>query len=292
MNGDPTTEPKYHDGGRASMTYNYTGRRFWIHSEGDDWRPVGQWTGGTGAGYLITENTGFWTHSATIPAADVVLTATRVPFGSAGNVLTSEASFVYLSSPRRLGIGLANPLRLIHVYQSVDDGAAVVASNDNAGTHAVCGFFGARDPTTLADETMSLYMTGTGYDAGDGKINAGDGVVEHGCEAGGNLVSSEYGTGDFLWVVTLDDPPDPDNRAIRMTLTNAGILQPHVSINVAAGVLVAGVISAADKIGVFDKTPAIQQTGGAATAGALYTATEQAMLQTAYDALRTYGWLT
>ena len=35
-----------------------------------------------------------------------------------------------------------------------------------------------------------------------------------------------------------------------------------------------------------------QQTGGAATAGVAYTATEQGMLQRAYQALRAYGLLT
>ena len=45
-------------------------------------------------------------------------------------------------------------------------------------------------------------------------------------------------------------------------------------------------------VGFFGVTPAAQQTGGAATAGGTYTATEQAMLQAAYDALRTFGFLS
>lgn len=51
---------------------------------------------------------------------------------------------------------------------------------------------------------------------------------------------------------------------------------------------------AAKKIAFLDKvgTPAVAQTGGAATAGAAYGATEQAMLQAVYDALRTFGFLT
>lgn len=46
------------------------------------------------------------------------------------------------------------------------------------------------------------------------------------------------------------------------------------------------------KLGFFNATPVVQQTGGAATAGALYTATEQGMLQKVYDALRTFGFLS
>lgn len=45
-------------------------------------------------------------------------------------------------------------------------------------------------------------------------------------------------------------------------------------------------------IGFFNTTPISQITGGAATAGGAYGATEQIMLQTAYDALRSYGLLS
>jgi hypothetical protein len=45
-------------------------------------------------------------------------------------------------------------------------------------------------------------------------------------------------------------------------------------------------------IGFFNTTPAAQATGGVKTAAASYSANEQTMLQTAYNALRTYGLLT
>jgi hypothetical protein len=45
-------------------------------------------------------------------------------------------------------------------------------------------------------------------------------------------------------------------------------------------------------ISFFGATPAAQQTGGSATASNTYGATEQTMLQKAYDALRTFGFLT
>lgn len=48
----------------------------------------------------------------------------------------------------------------------------------------------------------------------------------------------------------------------------------------------------AGAVGFFGAAPAARQTGGAATAGAAYGATEQTMLQVVYDALRTYGLLT
>lgn len=46
------------------------------------------------------------------------------------------------------------------------------------------------------------------------------------------------------------------------------------------------------KLAFFNATPAVQQTGGAATASGTYGATEQAMIQTAYEALRTFGLLS
>lgn len=45
-------------------------------------------------------------------------------------------------------------------------------------------------------------------------------------------------------------------------------------------------------VSFFNQTPAAQQIGGSATAGGTYTATEQAMLQKVYDALRTFGLLS
>lgn len=43
------------------------------------------------------------------------------------------------------------------------------------------------------------------------------------------------------------------------------------------------------KLGFFGKTPIVQPTVGAATAGGTYTATEQAMLQAVFNAVRTLG---
>jgi len=48
----------------------------------------------------------------------------------------------------------------------------------------------------------------------------------------------------------------------------------------------------APRIGFLGANAVVRQTGGAATASAIYGATEQAMLQKAYDALRTFGFLT
>ena len=51
-------------------------------------------------------------------------------------------------------------------------------------------------------------------------------------------------------------------------------------------------LGAGQGVSFFGVTPAMQQIGGAAVAGAVYTATEQAMLNAVYDALQAYGLLT
>jgi hypothetical protein len=53
-----------------------------------------------------------------------------------------------------------------------------------------------------------------------------------------------------------------------------------------------GATSSKPKVGFLGAPAAVQQTGGAASAGAAYTATEQAMIQAAYDCLRTFGFLS
>ena len=50
-----------------------------------------------------------------------------------------------------------------------------------------------------------------------------------------------------------------------------------------------GEVGGARTIGFFGATPVVQQTMGAATAGAVYTAAEQAMIQAVYDAVRNIG---
>jgi hypothetical protein len=47
--------------------------------------------------------------------------------------------------------------------------------------------------------------------------------------------------------------------------------------------------ASSQKLGFFGKTPIVQPTMGAATAGGTYTATEQTMLQTVYNAVRNLG---
>lgn len=58
------------------------------------------------------------------------------------------------------------------------------------------------------------------------------------------------------------------------------------------GFLTGNGASSVKRIGFLGATAAAQQTGGSATAAGTYGATEQGMLQKAYDCLRTFGLLT
>jgi hypothetical protein len=60
-----------------------------------------------------------------------------------------------------------------------------------------------------------------------------------------------------------------------------------IHVGTTSGLQIATAIS--QKLGFFGKTPAVQPTMGAATAGGTYTATEQGMLQAVYNAVRALG---
>jgi hypothetical protein len=65
-------------------------------------------------------------------------------------------------------------------------------------------------------------------------------------------------------------------------------------VNIALGSTTGTQIGTAttQKLGFYGATPVVQQTGGAATAGASYTSTEQGMINRMYTALRTLGLLS
>ena len=76
------------------------------------------------------------------------------------------------------------------------------------------------------------------------------------------------------------------NAAVLLAISANGDLVANTTNGIRIGT------ATSQKLGFFNATPVVQQTGGVATAGALYTATEQTMLQTVYNALRTFGFLS
>lgn len=106
--------------------------------------------------------------------------------------------------------------------------------------------------------------------------------------------SGNGGTGTIVWGISSSTAPTYSFTGDTTTgMGSAGT--GKVSLTCTANeVLRAEFSGGAPKLGMLGKvgTPASAQTGGARTATTLYTATEQAMLQAAYDCLRTFGLLT
>lgn len=77
-----------------------------------------------------------------------------------------------------------------------------------------------------------------------------------------------------------------DYRAIEATTGNN---TNHTLLKLNNGVNDVFCVKGDSKVGFFGVTPASQQTMGASTAGATYTAAEQAMIQKCWDVLRSFG---
>lgn len=86
---------------------------------------------------------------------------------------------------------------------------------------------------------------------------------------------------DWLWNTATDAGAIAD-LVLGATYNPSGSPTRREGIRIRGG-------SAATQIGLFGVTPVARATMGAATAGAAYTATEQAMLQAVYDAVRNIG---
>lgn len=100
--------------------------------------------------------------------------------------------------------------------------------------------------------------------------------------AGAGTVGNHYG------VYLKDDTATP----IKSWMSGSTLFGASSFTTPIATVDIQGSLAVLGNLGFFGVAPVAQQTGGAATAGVLYTATEQAMLQAAYDALRAVGILT
>lgn len=96
---------------------------------------------------------------------------------------------------------------------------------------------------------------------------------------GGELIFANGGTGSA-------------SEVFKINSSNG--IQIYEAKNIVLGTATGTKIGTAtnQKLGFYNATPVIQQTGGAATAGAVYTAAEQTMLQTVYNMARTMGLLS
>lgn len=154
---------------------------------------------------------------------------------------------------------------------------------------------------------------GTSTGAGNGDIKASGALTVTSATLGlstfsGNSIEvGGAGTGNRNAFIDFhgQDGTDYDLRIIRQnTGANAnsqlihngtGALQLNAANSGQVQLLVSGtkrIEANATGLGFFALAPVAQQTGGAATAGATYTSTEQGMINRMYTALRNYGLLT
>lgn len=115
-------------------------------------------------------------------------------------------------------------------------------------------------------------------------------------QGGGNIqdASGNGGTVAIIWGISSASAPSYSFTGDNTTgFGSAGTGKASITCT-ATEVLHAEFSGGVPKLGMLGKvgTPAAAQTGGARTATIAYTATEQAMLQAAYDCLRAFGLLT
>ena len=133
-----------------------------------------------------------------------------------------------------------------------------------------------------------------GVNIGVSSYAAGTGTVTN---AVGVNVATHQGTGTFINATGVSVTAVGVNAygiyiySVSGSSSSYGIYQPSGTKNLFTSNNAKRIETDATGIGFFGKTPAAQQTGGAATAAVAYGANEQAMLQKVYDALRAFGLL-
>lgn len=142
------------------------------------------------------------------------------------------------------------------------------------------------------------YYSTSGYGARGLKLNdTGNGyaVVLNAISGNSLYITDGSGSPTPLTLGTWSNPGDGSTFTAssgNWTLS-AGTLNLTNGVNVSAGTSTGSKIGtgSTQKLGFFNVTPAAQQSGAAQTASGTYGATEQDMLQKAYNCLRTFGFL-
>ncbi|HNP70622.1 MAG TPA: hypothetical protein PKK15_05925 [Kouleothrix sp.] len=257
-----------------------------------------------GGGSTVIDATGIHMVAPTISAYD----ATRsVSWAEAGGAIVGYVQGYRVGSPA--------PLSVMNLYSKSPSGAQEAWANLVA-ENTVNGTIGSLYvQTSGANSLAQLNVTNT-YVNGvlnvSGVANANAGLIAAVSDAITNVTSdvlqikhSTSGTAAAgfgsaaRWLLESSTTADQNAAQIDVTWDVATHASRRARMMLyaydAAGArnfLTGASTGAAPTIGFLGATPAAQQTGGAATAGASYTATEQGMLQKAYNALRTFGLLT
>jgi len=185
------------------------------------------------------------------------------------------------------GGGLAFDLAVSVPDTQTYDVNGTVTGNNSSGHALNHGIYAAYCNNLTITGNTSCANDAAGFAAGVALINCQDCVV-----SGNTLHDNGYGVAIFSSNdVANDGGHEVIGNSVRGS-TNAPYADQGAERSnlISWDMIRANVID--DKVGFFGAGPATQVTGGAATASGTWTATEVAMLQKAYDALRTFGLLT
>lgn len=225
-----------------------------------------------------------------------------------GPVLAQDAAHVWDATNHREGIGAAAPRAKLDACGSVN--LAHFAKTDSD----IGGYFDCDGSAAIYVSGGAQYSTFTSDYVFTAKSSGACGFIMEGGNvtfwASASLTAGNTFTPAYKW--QMNTAGDWSGFALSSTAANrkAGRMAALFASNTDATRKGRMVLYAADFTGtdreciriesdgtqglysVFGAVAAAQQTGGAATAGATYTATEQGMLQKVYNALRTFGYLS
>ncbi len=216
---------------------------------------------------------------------DTVGTPFTIYAGTAGGMMVLQNNSVGIfdtPSSTQLQVKTTDPdkyiLRLIahasqvyDIFRAVDGSGNTLAAVGPKGA----GSFNVRDTATNAiTAALTLAHNTSGTPA------AGYGASLVAKLESSTTEDTEVGRDAWLWNTATHASRVPDRV---FYLTDSGGEREIVRMRATGS---------AGALGFFGTTPAVQQTGGSATAGGTYGSTEQTMLQKVYDALRAFGLLT
>lgn len=242
-------------------------------------------TGANGCYYVNRRDTGaaafqIYSASGNLGIYNDNLTADAISIAAADSLVTLAGNLSVLNPAS--GIIGAN---FVEVTTAVEmgDASAITFTTANGGmigtaTNQKLGFYGATpivQPTSdflaglvslglISSSSRSSAVTFPGAVTVDGFLNATDG-------ANINTDLGVTGSTNLDGAVTIQDANN-----ISLGTTNGTQFGT----------------SASQKLAFYGVTPVVQQTGGTKTAAATYGSNEQTMLQTVYNALRTFGLLS
>lgn len=243
---------------------------------------------------------------ALAPVGGLAVTLTELPSASlnvavaAGTIIAQDGTTISYAGTASQAITLSSTKVLY--LDGTASWALTVAASYPTTPHVKLATVvaGATTITSVTDNRQSFNVAGTIADGVNLAVGTSTGTKI------GTATTQKLGFFNATPVVQQTSTTDLRTALINLGFVATGGASP---LNLNGGALTVGSETIADggnvvvgsttgtkigtatsqKIGFFNATPVVQQTMGSATAGASYTATEQAMLQAVYNAVRALG---